>query len=467
MGLRWDFISDEDAFIRRMQQEMRGAEIILEIERKINVPLLRSPSDTIKEEMKELLREFSLASSLQEVRQKAETLERELNEEKRRIQGGLETLDSRLFRVEMELKAAASPASPTEVSDARAAQQAHEIVELKGLLQRQTQMIDALKADIASLREEHRRDTGTSDEDALRRENLALKQQVDFQAQRMNQLAQQSAEQARALDEVRRQIALLARPTVPPSPADVPRPATVPPKLSQPQPAPSAIPVPPKSAPSAAPQTVPQSLPVKSRITAFALPQASGEVYFHGDGKAIKAKFAQGIAALEALSTEVARFPIAQDAARSFSKNLLRGKTALEKFYHRFDFEGYDAEELSEEVTRKFFGVIAENVLDNIVVGIYRGGQDAAGYAEFLKKVNDCLSKCGVYTREVLPGTAFSSSLAADIHPPIPKKTMDASKDGVIDEVELLPYFMDYEDEDGNREFVCKRGKIICLKYKG
>lgn len=432
MGLRWDFISDEDAFIRRMQQEMRGSEIILEIERKINVPLLRSPSDTIKEEMKELLREFSLASSLQEVRQKAETLERELNEEKRRIQGGLETLDSRLFRVEMELKAAASPASPTEVSDARAAQQAHEIVELKGLLQRQTQMIDALKADIASLREMHRRDTGTSDEDALRRENLALKQQVDFQAQRMNQLAQQSAEQARALDEVRRQIALLARPTVPPSPADVP-----------------------------------PSLPVKSRITAFALPQASGEVYFHGDGKAIKAKFAQGIAALEALSTEVARFPIAQDAARSFSKNLLRGKTALEKFYHRFDFEGYDAEELSEEVTRKFFGIIAENVLDNIVVGIYRGGQDAAGYAEFLKKVNDCLSKCGVYTREVLPGTAFTSSLAADIDPPIPKKTMDASKDGVIDEVELLPYFMDYEDEDGNREFVCKRGKIICLKYEG
>mgnify|MGYP000853569139 CR=1 FL=1 len=432
MGLRWDFISDEDAFIRRMQQEMRGSEIILEIERKINVPLLRSPSDTIKEEMKELLREFSLASSLQEVRQKAETLERELNEEKRRIQGGLETLDSRLFRVEMELKAAASPASPTEVSDARIAQQAHEIVELKGLLQRQAQMINALKADVAALREERRRDTGTSDEDALRRENLALRQQVDFQAQRMNQFAQQSAEQARALDEIRRQIALLARPTAPPPPADMP-----------------------------------PSLLVKSRITAFALPQASGEVYFHGDGKAIKAKFAQGIAALEALSTEVARFPIAQDAARSFSKNLLRGKTALEKFYHRFDFEGYDAEELSEEVTRKFFGVIAENVLDNIVVGIYRGGQDAGGYAEFLKKVNDCLSKYGIYTREVLPGTAFTSSLAADIDPPIPKKTMDASKDGVIDEVELLPYFMDYEDEDGNREFVCKRGKIICLKYEG
>ena len=137
----------------------------------------------------------------------------------------------------------------------------------------------------------------------------------------------------------------------------------------------------------------------------------------------------------------------------------------MEKLYEKFDFEGCDSDELSEKLTEKFFKIISENLLDNVMVAIYRGGKNVMGYDDFLRNINQYLSKHGIYTQVIVPGMEIKGDILSSIDPPIAKRTSVASDDGKVDEVELLPYFMYYEDDDGNLETVRKRGRVVCLKY--
>ena len=119
---------------------------------------------------------------------------------------------------------------------------------------------------------------------------------------------------------------------------------------------------------------------------------------------------------------------------------------------------------MSETITNKFFKIISDDLLDNVVLAIYRGGESARGCKNFLKEVNRYLAKHGIYTETVFPGTLLEGDMLANIEPPIAKKTTVAADDGKIDEVELLPYFMNYNDDNGRVDTLRKRGRVICLK---
>ncbi|MDO5296533.1 MAG: hypothetical protein Q4F00_07880 [bacterium] len=323
-------------------------------------------------------------------------------------------------------------------------------------------------------------------------ENLALKQTVEKQQndlaeqdrrlrgqeELLRELERQNREQSRAFEELKRQITQLLGDSgrvVPQQDAhSQPQPASPSPfkpaqKTAAPSLPPSAPLSPPvqKTEPAAAawPARSP-SVPLSAKpwITFFALPQPQPpRAVFQGDWRAVRDRFAQSIRGMEGLADGLAQLPIAEPAKNSFAKNIRFCREALEKFYSRFDFEGCDEDELSEKVTEKFFKIISDNLLDSVMIAIYRGGQ-AAGYERLLQNVNNYLSGHGIYTLEILPGMSAQGSVLPHIEPPIYKKTAVPSQDGLIDEVSLLPYFMAYE-EDGNLEILRKRGRVVCLKY--
>lgn len=205
---------------------------------------------------------------------------------------------------------------------------------------------------------------------------------------------------------------------------------------------------------------------IKPWIKFFSLPKPTKLMaFFHGDGLAVKTKLGQSIQEMDGLIIYLTQSKIVEPARTSFMKNLNWCMEALEKLYKKFDFDSCEAEELSEKITDKFFKIITDNLLDNVMVAIYRGGKNAVGYQDFLQNVNRYLSKHGIYTENIEPGIVINRDMVSNIEPPITKYTSVATDDGKVDEVELLPYFMSYEDDDGKLDTVRKRGRIVLLKY--
>ena len=446
MGLLWDLFSDEEAFIRRMRSEMRNAEIIIELERRIDV----SPQLPSGDEIHRLMKDFfgtNIESDLHVLRQKMEELKQGIQAENKGMRVQLENMGGRMNGLEACLKTATSPSEQPGVSGALIAEQRMEVEQLRRLLVTQSQTIARLQSVV----------------DAQRQETDELKQQTVLNAQQMDALTRQSAEQARAMDEIRRQLVALARSSVSPAPPPLPPK----PPASMPKASVSAEPVVTlQSTPLVKPAPIAHPKPEKPWIAAFSLPKSTTEeAFFRGDAAAVRGKIAQSIQGLDALMIDVQQLPLKADAGNSFLKNLRQTKESLEKFCQKTNFAEYDEDELSEKVTEKYFKIIGDNILDNIMPGIYRGGQDAAGYGALLQKLNIYLSRHGIYTLDISPGTANTGSLGDHIEPPVLKQTMSASDDGKIAEVELLPYFINYADDDGNITWLRKRGRVICLKY--
>lgn len=277
-------------------------------------------------------------------------------------------------------------------------------------------------------------------------ENTSLKQTISKQEQRLLKLEEKNAQQSQEISDVKKQLKDLQE------------------TLSH------LMDAAPYQAPASPVSTVthiqPVSTSVEPWIKSFSISKStSPNAFFHGDGANVKAKLAQSIQNMDGLITYLTQSKINEPARTSFMKNLRWCMEALEKLYGKFDFDGYDSEEISEEITGKFFKIISENLLDNVMVAIYRGGKDAVGYQEFLQIMNRYLSMHGIYTEDILPGTLIEGDMLSNIEPPISKQTSVAVDDGKVDEVELLPYFMLYEDDDGNLDTVRKRGRVVRLKY--
>lgn len=297
--------------------------------------------------------------------------------------------------------------------------------------------------------------------DSLLKENATLKQQVAQHEQRIAALENQNRNIAQTLTLLQQNA---------PKPSEKPAPSRVTPRAAKPEPMqePATPPIVTQSEPKKLdeeilPQTKPQIL---HWINYFSLSKpAMPFAYFQGDGEYVKTKLAESIQDMDGLITYLRQSEIEEPARTSFIKNLKWCMEALEKFYSKFKFDGCDPDELSEKITDKFFKILSDNLLDNVLVAIYRGGKKAIGYNDFLQKINGYLSKHGIYTQEIMPGMEIKGEILSSIEPPIPKGTTVAADDGKVDEVELLPYFMYYEDDDGNLETVRKRGRIVLLKY--
>lgn len=125
-----------------------------------------------------------------------------------------------------------------------------------------------------------------------------------------------------------------------------------------------------------------------------------------------------------------------------------------------------DDEEIWEKLTEKFFGIVKNDILSNFMIGIYRGIKSRKeGYELFLNEINKYLTYCCIYTRYIHPDVKYIKNDFDDMVA-LKKETDDLNKNDYIDEVERLPYYIDYLNEDEERKFFCYDGKFVVLKCK-
>jgi len=464
MGWLWQRIIDEVDFGRRVEKEIRDSKIIIEIKREIDIPILTDPSNEIKKQLGMVLRDYGfqddgsvndvLRRAIAEAVQKDVTalqqkIHEKIHEKFRRAKDeATEYWKNQLEEIESNLQAKMSEALPAAVASLLEARK-REIEELNNVIDAQKKQIENLRVEINDQKQKiagldtalrscvQTMESLQSNITPKESENLALRQKLDAVEERLAKLEQQNTVQA--LSDLKRQMEKLTSAWAARDTAPIPTPEPV-------QPVP---PVPPSPWIADFLLTVPETR----------------QAFFHGNGSAVREKLVQSIQGMDELAAHVGQSRIAEPARSSFLKNLRWCKEELAKLYDKFDFAGCDEDELSESITEKFFKIISEKLLDNIMVAIYRGGRDAVGYRAFLQSMNRYLSKHGIYTMNIKPGSPAEGEMFANIEPPLFKSTANAAEDGKIAEVELLPYVMSYEDDDGNIETVHKRGRIICLKY--
>ena len=152
----------------------------------------------------------------------------------------------------------------------------------------------------------------------------------------------------------------------------------------------------------------------------------------------------------------------------------------LKKVSDKLRRHKFNEDALSEEVTDAFFNTLSKFFLATIPISIYRGARQETleslddkvhedefkFYSTFLTKINEYLAACQVYTVPVLPKNPLTSS-DIDRMNVTRKETSNAEEDNVIDEVERLPYYMDYLTEGGEVETFASEGKMVVLKFDG
>lgn len=105
-------------------------------------------------------------------------------------------------------------------------------------------------------------------------------------------------------------------------------------------------------------------------------------------------------------------------------------------------------EDFAEDVALEYFKIIRDVALSNMMTGIQRNyGKDPQFYGQFLELMNKWLTSCGIYTRMVLPGARPSDEDYEDMSF-ITKTVDDSARHGIMERVERLPYYMDYQEAD-------------------
>ena len=429
--MSWWFYFPEEDLIEVVQREIHSKKtierIVVDIEREIHIPPAIS-SNEIRGLVEQMLNDhhsMMIGKNLQGIDDRVQKLEENIGKQTvtapiistpvdlTPIHNAIEQIQSAQQQIEIRLGQVENRPNASQFEE-----KSREIEALRKELVDQSQNYVNLKSAF----------------DIQTRENTTLKQKISEQEKRFLELEEKNAQQIREISEVKKELESLRE------------------TLKRLMEANLASPTPPA--------------PPQPWIKSFSLSKStSPEAFFHGEGTIVKMKLVQSIQNMDGLITYLTQSKITEPARTSFMKNLNWCEEALLKLYRNFDFDGCDSEEISEEITSRFFKIISEYLLDNVMVAIYRGGKDAVGYQEFLQNVNSYLSKQGIYTEDIVPGTMIEGGMLSDIDPPISKETTVATDDGKVDEVELLPYFMFYEDDDGNLDTVRKRGRVVRLKY--
>lgn len=149
-----------------------------------------------------------------------------------------------------------------------------------------------------------------------------------------------------------------------------------------------------------------------------------------------------------------------------YIKILNKFSEMINKFINDINFDNYDEDELSEELSEGFFKILKKHFIDKLMVGIYRGLKTKNDfYLEFLRRINSYLEGCNVYTRLLKVNTKKTKEDDNDIDI-LPKPTEDENKNNVIEEIEMLPYYLNYIDEYGEIEAMFIRGRAVVLSSK-
>lgn len=139
----------------------------------------------------------------------------------------------------------------------------------------------------------------------------------------------------------------------------------------------------------------------------------------------------------------------------------------IQKFSDKVRRKKFDEDNFSYEVTDAFLGTLEKYFLTKLPVSIYRGNKENFKfYSEFLKKINAYLESCHVYTELIEPKKVMDHNDIEKMNI-VKKDTALKSEDKVIDEVERLPYFINYLTEDDELESLWFDGSMVVLKFDG
>ena len=164
----------------------------------------------------------------------------------------------------------------------------------------------------------------------------------------------------------------------------------------------------------------------------------------------------------------------------SFIRIIENYRQNLKKVSDKMRRKKFNEDALSEEITEAFFNTLSKFFLATIPISIYRGArqetldsfdddtraEESEFYLTFLKKINEYLAACHVYTVPISPKEPMTSN-DIDRMSVTRKETANEAEDNVIDEVERLPYYMDYLTESGDVESFFSEGKMVVLKFDG
>lgn len=122
-------------------------------------------------------------------------------------------------------------------------------------------------------------------------------------------------------------------------------------------------------------------------------------------------------------------------------------------------------EDFVEDIALEYFKIIRDVVLSNMMSGIQRNyAKDPQLYGQFLDLMNKWLTSCGIYTRMVLPGARPEDEDYEDMTF-LTKTVDDPARHGIMERVERLPYYMDYQEADGEIGKYHYDGQAISLRF--
>ena len=152
------------------------------------------------------------------------------------------------------------------------------------------------------------------------------------------------------------------------------------------------------------------------------------------------------------------------DTGAKFQRLIESHEELISSFGVRINIDEIADDELSEAVTARYFKVFQQIIFDNVIVAINRGlDEDPVFYFEFLRRVNDYLNRCGIYTVNAKSGVQVSDEDYQNMTPQI-RKTGDKKLAGTIAEIERLPYRINYVNEFGELKFLQYNGVMTVYK---
>ena len=154
------------------------------------------------------------------------------------------------------------------------------------------------------------------------------------------------------------------------------------------------------------------------------------------------------------------------DSKDLFIKVVEKYRNEIEKLRKKLKFS--DKDYMSLEATESFAEIVERHLVSILCPAIYEGMKlNLVPYCNVLAALNRYLQKCCFYTGRVNPVVSLSQQgELLETMKIIRKDTENFEEDNKIVEVRMLPYFLNYIDEDKEPERYCIEGQMVVLKFK-
>lgn len=154
----------------------------------------------------------------------------------------------------------------------------------------------------------------------------------------------------------------------------------------------------------------------------------------------------------------------ASDKNAAYVKLTARYRDKIAREVEHIDWEDVTEDEEIEDTLRQLLSVLHKELLKGIFRPLYRGLRESMGGFELglLKAYNQYLEDNGFYSRNTTRiGEIASPEKDYKDMEPVRDEWSGGKKHGEILEVELLPYYLNYINEKGEKASVCTQGSMI------